>query len=379
MTDDSAERANVLLDRARSEPDTVDTRAFDDLLTAEEAQARRYAIDGLQLLAARNPAVLNDRAERFADLLTDPDSSVRAGAADAFAGRLDPAAAVESASTLAGLLDDDFPVVRWNALEALVRAAREDPDICRPFVDDVVSFLDADNDRVRNLAVTFLSAVSKEHPGTVVPIADRLFDVLLSDVDVRVGVEPSMWSDPSAVQSHVERLADEVVGHQRDLRQAAGRTIYEVAKSEPAVVAPETDTVVALLGDSDPEIRRVALDVLSAIADESPGRIAEGADAIAALIADDREAIAVRAGACRVLAAVGADEPETVTAATVDYVGAIQRLLDHDEASVRASAADLLVLVTDRDGDAVAPELRDRHDDDTESVRGTAVDALDDK
>ncbi|MFC4551144.1 MULTISPECIES: HEAT repeat domain-containing protein [Halorussus] len=378
MTEDPAERANELLDRARSEPATVDPRAFDDLLTAEKGHVRRYAIDGLQLLAARNPAVLNDRAERLADLLTDSDSSVRAGAADAFAGRMDPAAAVESARVLAGLLDDDFPVVRWNALEALVRAAREDPDTCRPFVDDVVPFLDADTDRVRNLAATFLSAVSKEYPETVVPIADRLLDVLLSDVDDRVGVEPSMWSDPSAVQSHVERLADEVVGHQRDLRQAAGRTVYEVTKAEPGVVASETDTVVALLGDSDPEIRRVALDVLSAIADEYPGRIAERADAIAALIDDDREAIAVRARACRVLAVVGADEPDTVTAVTVDRVEAIRRLLDHDAAAVRASAADLLVLVADRDGDAVTSELRDLHDD-SESVRGTAADALDDR
>lgn len=376
MADDPVERASVLLDRARSQPDTLDPRAFDDLLASENPQARRYAIDGLQRLAAGEPAVLNARVERIADLLTDPDQGVRAGATDAFAEGVDPAAVVERTATLVELLDDDFPVVRSNALEALVRAAHENPGTCRAFVDDIVPLLDADTDHVRKHAVTFLAAVAEEYPEAVVPATDRLFDVFRSALDNEIGVEPAMRRDPSAVQSHVEHLVDEVIGRQRDLRRIAGHAIYELTRADPSAVVPEVDAVVALLDDPDPEIRSVALGVLSALATEHPERVVEHADAIAALL-DDHEGRMVRAGACRALASVCADEPDAVAAAVADRVGALRPLLGHDEAPVRRSAAHLSVLIADRAGDTATSEPGDPRDDGVGSAHGTAADAPD--
>ncbi|MFB6153649.1 MAG: HEAT repeat domain-containing protein [Halodesulfurarchaeum sp.] len=380
MTEDAVERARNLLEMARSEPEAIDVEAFDTLLSAEDPQARRYAIDGLQVLAARNPAAVADRADQLTALLTDPEPEVRAGASSAFADRIDPALVAETTDTLAGLLDDQYPIVRWNALEALVRAAREDPGTCQSFVDDIVPFLDADPEEVRLHAARFLAVVASAKPPVVAPAVDRLFDILRTNSDVTVGIEPEMRQHGAVPQSRIDQLTEGVLGRKRDLRQAAGHAIYAVAEERPTVVEQDLETLVTLLEDPDPQVRHVVLAVLFAVGDHYAERIAAHADQIAERIDDDHEGRMVRAAASQTLAAIGTERPAVVASVVVDRAKAIAELLDHDDPAVRASAADLLALVADDDEDAIDPvreALRRRTDDDVEYVRDAAAAALD--
>ncbi|MFB6202193.1 MAG: HEAT repeat domain-containing protein [Halorhabdus sp.] len=381
MPTDARERANELLDMARSNPDATSAEAFDELLTAADPRARRYAIDGLQVLASQEPAALTDRVDRLTDLLTDPDQEVRAGASNAFAERLPGSSVAETASTLAELLDDEYPLVRWNALEALVRAARVDPETCQSFVGDVAPFLDADSEQVRLHATRFLAVVATARPDAVAPAVDRLSDVLRTDADVTVGVEPEMRGHESVSPSRIEQLQEGVVGRRRDLRQTAGHAIYAVAEEQPSAVEDEIEQLLTLLDDPDPQVRHVVLAVLFAVGDRYAKRIAGHVETIAARFDDDQESRMVRAAASQALAAVGTGQPESVASAVVDRVDVVTELLDHEEPSVRASAASLLALVAATDEDAIDPareELRRLTDDDVAFVREAATDALGD-
>ncbi|CCQ34011.1 HEAT domain containing protein [Halorhabdus tiamatea SARL4B] len=378
MTDDPRERATALLREARADPDPDDAPAFDELLSADDPTLRRNGLDGLAILGGRDPSLLTDRVDRFAELLSDPDREVRAGASALYANSLSGDAVLEAADALAECLTDSYSIVRWNALEGLLAAARTDPAACTDFVDDVLAFLDADADHVRAHAVQFLAVVSTAHPEAVLPATDRLLDVLLSSEDIDVPIDATVRRRAPDSGSRVDDMADEGRKRIRDTRQAAGHAIYEVARGDPDAVRPTVDDLLELLDDPDPQIRVVALDVLVALAEDDPEPLTEYTEQIATCLDDD--AAMVRASASQALTAVSPAAPDDVAGAAFESVDRIAPLLEDDDPAVRASAASLLALAAERDPDAVAglwDRLEGLRSDDAAFVREAAADALD--
>lgn len=377
MTDDPRERATTLLRQNRSDPDPEDASEFGAMLSADDPTLRRYGLDGLQILAGRDPSVLDDRVASIADLLTDTDREVRAGASAIFAGSLPGDTVLDESDTLADLLTDEYPIVRWNALEALLEAARTDPAACADYVEDVRSFLDADAGHARTHAVRFLGLVSMERPDAVAPVTDRLLAVLDSSADVEVPVDASARRRAPDMGSRVDDMADEGRKRLRDARQAAGHAIYEVAAADPDAVRPAVGTLCELLADPDPQIRAVVLDALVALAKADPEPVAEHVDRVAERLDDD--ATMVRASASQALTGVSPAAPDAVASAALDATDALGDLLDHESPAVRASAASLLALAAERNPDAVAgvsDRLAELREDDIGFVREAAVDAL---
>jgi len=377
MTDDQRERATTLLRETRSDPDPADAAEFDAMLSADDPTLRRNGLDGLSILGGRKPALLEDRLDRLVELLDDPDREVRAGASAIFAGPLSGEPVLDASDALADLLTDGYPIVRWNALEALVEAARTDPAACAEYVGDVRSFLEADADHVRTHAVRFLGVVSMERPDAVAPATDRLLEVLDSSADVEVPVDATARRRAPGMGSRVDDMADEGRKRLRDARQAAGHAIYEVAVANPGAVRPAVGDLCDLLADPDPQIREVVLDILVALAEDDPDPIAEHVDRVADRLDDD--ATMVRAAACQALTGVSPAAPDAVASAALDATDALGDLLDHESPAVRASAASLLALAAEREPDAVvgvSDRLRELRGDDVAFVREAAADAL---
>lgn len=380
MTEDRRERARTLLRETQADPDPADAPEFADMLDAEDPTVRRYGLDGLKVLARRDPSVLTERIEQFTALLEDPDQEVRAGATALFAESLSGEPVADAADVLVTLLEDGYPIVEWNALEALVEAARTDTDAVVAYVEDVRPFLDTETEHVRTAAARFMGIVSIDHPEAVAPALDPLLEILVSGGDVDVGIDGTVRRQAPAVSSRVDDVAQESRKRLRDARQAAGHAIYEVAKADPAAVRPVVADVAGLLDDSDPQVRHVALDVFVALASDDPETLDGFVDRIAARLDDD--AAMVRASACQALTAVSAGLPEQVAPVALDHVDTIVDLLDHDDATIRASAASLLALAADRDPDAIAPareRLSELREDDAAFVREAAADALADR
>ncbi|WEL18584.1 HEAT repeats containing protein [Halorhabdus sp. SVX81] len=379
MTDDRREHATTLLRETRSDPDPADASEFDTMLGADDPTLRRYGLDGLKILARRDPSVLTARVDRIAALLEDPDREVRAGASAIYAESLSGDPVLAAADVLVDLLSDSYPIVRWNALEALVEAARTDPAACEAYVEDVLAFLDADTDHVRAHAVRFLAVVSMERPEAVVPAADRLVEILLSAGDVDVGIDATVRRQAPDRGSRVDDMAERARERQRSERQAAGHAVFGIATVDPDVVRPAVDDLLALLADPDPQVRQVALDVLVPLAEDDPGAVDAHVEAIADCLDD---VPMVRASASQALTAISPVASDSVASAALDHVEAIADLLDHDSPPVRASAASLLALAADRDPDAIADvraELEALSEDDVSFVREAAADALADR
>lgn len=377
MTDDPRERATTLLRKNRSDPDPEDASEFGAMLSADDPTLRRNGLDGLAILGGRKPSLLEDRLDRLVKLLDDPDREVRAGASAIFAGPLSGEPVLDATDTLADLLTDEYPIVRWNALEALLGAARADPAACAEYVEDVRPFLDADADHVRTHAVRFLGVVSMERPEAVAPVTDRLLEVLDSSADIEVPVDASTRRRAPGMGSRVDDMADEGRKRLRDARQAAGHAIYEVATADPDAVQPAVGDLCELLADPDPQIREVVLDVLVALAQADPEPVAEHVDRVAERLDDD--ARMVRASASQALTGVSPAAPDAVASAALDAVDGLGDLLDHESPAVRASAASLLALAAERDPDAVtgvSDRLAELREDDVAFVREAAADAL---
>lgn len=379
MSKDRRKRATTLLREVKADPDSADAAAFADMLDADDPTIRRYGLDGLSILGRRDRSVLTERVDRIATLLEDPDREVRAGASAIYAGSLTGDPVVEAVDALSARLEDSYPIVRWNALEGLLEAARSDPAACRSAVADVRPFLDAEMDHVREHAVEFLAIVSMEAPEAVVPATDRLLEILCSTPAVDVAVDTSLPRQADQARSRFSDVAEEERGRFRALRQAAGHAIYEVARADPGTVRPSVADIVDLLEDPDPQVRHAALDVLLALAEDDPATVGPYLDEVTARIED---APMVRASASQVLLAVSPTARESVQAVVLDHAVAIGDLLDHESPAVRASAASLLALAADSDPsviDDAREALETLRDDDAAFVRAAAADALADR
>lgn len=377
MTEDRGIRERIA--SLRSDPQTVDLAEFFEALEAGEPSTRRDALQGLQIVAGREPDRVLDDVSRLSRYLDDPDWGVRNGTVQVFVrlAKADGSAIADVVPALADRLDDEYDIVGQTALEALRYVTRDDPEAVKPFVADVFPFLESDYMEVSRDAVFCVAGVSLEDATAVAPASDALFARFEEGTnpdpmprDVTAGLKPG---------NRMKSMEKDALSHHRNVRTIAGHAIYEIAKADPDLILTRIDTVIDLLDDPDAQVRGAAIDILFVIAGARPRDIEPFVETIAAKLVDD--STLVDGTAAQTLAVLAVEYPGAVVDAVRGTEDALGALLERDEAPVRGAAATLFAVLGDEDPSVVEPVTEQldklRETDDAEFVREAASDALD--
>lgn len=371
-TDAPRERAIELSEAARASPGDVDRSAVLELLAADDADARRYAIQAFR--AADWPASeLSAVVTRLESSLDDDDAMLRNSALQALT---DVAARdVELVESVvedpATLLEDESDLVQSSAVELLFFVAKADPDAVVDAVPNLIERFDPETLAGRRGPLFCLAAVARERPDPFVDHVDVFVDAFLT-----TGDEPTV--DTGAIENPVdrERISDAFsnAGKQRRThRTVAGDVVVNVAQSSPAAVRHRLDDIAAVADDADPQIQGVVVDVFGALAVDHPEAVIDHLPTLAARLADPPS---VRRRAVQALAALSQSRPEPVVEAIEPYAAELVGALDAEEPTVRSAGAGLLSYLAERDPEAASPAREPARmllDDDHAFVRGNAV------
>jgi|GEM_PF-4674229 len=384
MSDDG-ERAQELFREIQRSPDFERVDELREFLRSDDPKARRSALDALEVLGNYKPELYLSEANRIAELLDDGNKEVRVGAASVAAslGRADPERVAEMVPSLGALLEDDYIVVRTNAVEALRYAAQEDHAAVAPYVEDLLAYFDSSSHKTKRHAVSAVATVSLGEPEAVVPAVPALFERFRigqgNDGQVQRpsgdhGSESTVSHGPS--RQELDRR-DEALEIHRDIRQAAGHGLYEVAKVEPEAVLGYAGAFGELLSDDDPQVNAVSADVFAVLADSNPETVVEYADAVADALEID--AYFVNGPAARALIIAADADEDAIRSAVAEHTDALVGLLDHEEETAEAAAAGLLSILAGDDPTALDPaeeRLKRLAESETDFVRAAAEDAL---
>lgn len=286
-----------------------------------------------------------------------------------------PATVLDAVPALAARTENDDPVVRAAAFEALGSLAEAAPHKTTPAADAAVTALNDPADDVVTGAARTVAGVAAERPDAVLGAVPRVATLLGTD---RVPDEPLVHAlerlgtaYPAAVLPTVDALFDHAESPTATARTAALTAIGRVASSHPRAVESTVPRLTALFDVRDASVRAAAARVLADVADHRPEAVAPVVGRVVPLLADDDEA--VRCEATGVLAGVCRTSPDRLR-----DVGAVEPLVDALGAELvctRSNAAWLLGRVGARGArNALAARLRD--DPETE-VREAAAWALD--
>lgn len=403
--DSVRETADELLERARSNPVSVDTTLLVETLTSGDRRARQHAARAYTLTMEADPLVAEDTARELLAVLENGSGARRNMAALTIAQLADrhPDVYASAVPLLLEIVRREFDPARNNSLRALAKLASDHPDdVCRG-LPALVKLLDEDLvGRVRALQV--LHPLSECRPSRV---GDHLQDVLapigkdeLTTTDEgsretapfqgpdrknEQSLSYSQWNylgrivgnvasdDPDVLFREECPLRSFLTAESTDVCSKAVHVLSIAAPKAPGAIAPVVEELARVVsGDYPPETRFHGSLALCGIGIESPGLVSGVVDEMRPELGELLEA----EDPCLKGAAVGifAIIAEADSTAEIDRTDEIRRLLHDDIAYVRANAA----LVAGYIGDNEAlPILRTLSEEDSdEEVRGAAIEAL---
>lgn len=302
------ERAQALLETAKSEPAAVDLDVVDDLLGADGNTVRNVTLKALVAVAAEEPDRVASMSERVIDALDDP-----------------------------------FPVASSMAAMVLSVVAMSRPEVVRPAVPALIEMLDDETPLFRFRAVGAIAAVSDSHPEALVEHADELVDVLVGgpkiDPQTDVTVTDSQAgpvNGPSSIRENTfARQQQKQQFRSQSARGVTATVLVEVVKVDPSVCARRIADLASLTSDDSVPVRGSILEVIAHVAEDDPDAVQGTTDALLDRLDDDVEF--VRMWAIRALAAADATE-------AIDPLREVTESdPDEDVAELAASTVDSLV------------------------------------
>lgn len=262
--------------------------------------------------------------------------------------------------------------------QAILETARNDPE--NVDVDAVVALLDADQGRVRNVALRCLLLVAADDPDRIAAVSDAVVDRLDDGFPVAgstaTAVLAAIADDrPDAVRPALPALVGKLDEHPPKTGYRAMRALTPLLEDDPAEFVAHADALLDVVVDP-PEVWAPN----SADLRELP---AEKRDSIATLLSSRRDEIAadrarargIREFTAHALVAVS----ERAPGAVADRLAELPPALSVEPASARAAAIDVIANVAKADPDAATPAVEaliDRLEDDETFVRAHAVRAL---
>lgn len=374
----SQEMAESVRWTVASNPDDVTADDLAALLVRGTPPARRIAGRAYDELTAVRPDVADAVAAELEAVLHD-DSEWRRHAATAVAGitESNPSACRRTIPPLVETVETSGGAERDRALLALHELAPHHPDEVRPAVPSMLAFLERTGERReseeprrpndpfqapparesrdtgRAAAAETVVAVADEHPETVLDAVGRI-EPLLSDSDASVraaacDVANVIASErPAEARPLIDVLADLLLNdakHPVPWKSAGALATLADSYPEDLVTEISCDVVAAseLLSDSDRDVRRVGVTLLSYVGEYHPEAMGPVQDDLLNCLTDDDPG--VRANAARALGDAG-------DVRAVDRVEAVART--DSEPDVQEVAAAAAAKVRDREGSSGA-------------------------
>lgn len=262
--------------------------------------------------------------------------------------------------------------------EAILETARNDPE--NVDIDAVVALLDAEQGRVRNVALRCLLFVAIDDPDRVAAVADTIIERLDDEFPVAGSTATAVLAKvaaerPETVQPALPTLAEKLDEHPPQTGYRAARALTPLLEDDPSQFVPMADRLLDVLVDP-PEVWAPEADELRDLPPEERESITTLLQSRRGEIGKDRaRARGTREFAAHALVEVTALEPEAIADRLDDLPPALAR----DPPLARAAALDAVANVARADPAAAAPTvdaLIDRLEDDAEFVRAHAVRAL---
>lgn len=237
------------------------TDAIVPYLPADDGDTRREATACVSRIAMECPEDLIDTVPTLAMLVEDhPDCRADALFALARLTRQEPESAKPFVGTLRDIvLDESLPDgVRLNATVAFGNCVGEHPDAGLGAVDDVAGLLGAENRQLRNNAVALLADVAAVHTDVVEDHVDDIGDLLTVDDDytrINASCVVARVADdfPASVDHLISTLVDLLMDEEPVVRKNACWALgyLEAKEGRRALETRAAD-------DADPEVRRTA-------------------------------------------------------------------------------------------------------------------------
>lgn len=170
-----------------SEEDPLTAEKFVEPLLSclEDAdeEVRAGAVAALAALGDSMPGILKPGVEKFLGLLEDDNLNIRRNAAYALAliGEEDPGLVSEAVRKLVGYLRSGEDIIRANAACSLALFARGNPGTVLPYAEDFIRALKDENEVVRTNAIYILGHIGKEDVELVRGVIPELIGFLRGD------------------------------------------------------------------------------------------------------------------------------------------------------------------------------------------------------
>lgn len=325
MTNDERPDVERLVQRARSDPESVPLDEIESALGHSDETVREGAATALHAVSRDFPERAVDAVDRLSPLLESDRATLRskALATMANAGDRRPEALVPHGEAIVASLDDESPTVNRSAARALRAVTTVEAAAASPAVPRLVALLDADVQSTRAHAATILKRVAVEDPGAVHSVVEPLLAAVEETFDRPTGItyEPSPSSGgagPTEQMRGFRALTEDPEGRSSNAaaREAAAASIATLADDDPVRVADALDGHLSrsfdLLDDRNPTVRATTVEALGSVAEADPAAVRPAEEELIGLLEDARP---VRERAVRVL---GALETERARAALAD-------------------------------------------------------------
>ncbi|QLD84523.1 HEAT repeat domain-containing protein [Natronomonas halophila] len=219
-------------------------------LTAADPSVRAQATACIGKIVEEDPDEGVGMVPALAMLLKDRDATAHAAYGLSLLAKEFPEAVKPAAPVLGEVITDDTLGAnpRLSATAALGRVVGEYPSTALDIVDDVVTLLNAENPKLRNNAVGFLSDVATVHSDVIEPHVDAIAGLLSSD-DEYARINAS-----AALARVAEDYPDSVAGYTDDL--------LSLLDDDHHLVRTNACWALGYLGDSEAVefLREVAVD-----------------------------------------------------------------------------------------------------------------------
>lgn len=154
----------------------------------------------------------------------------------------------ENIAYVSSLLENQSPKITAKALWLLGEMGLQHPDKTASYVGKIATFLDAQDDLLRERALNALGRIGRTRFETIKPYWERMFG-LASDQNPRVRLafiwasENIATNTPEAYESHLQLFAELLHDHDDKVRMEAPEMFRVLGKRRPKLVEPYLESL----------------------------------------------------------------------------------------------------------------------------------------
>ncbi|MDJ1434632.1 HEAT repeat domain-containing protein [Halostagnicola sp. A-GB9-2] len=244
--------------------------------------------------------------ETLESMLRDERGQTRKNALDAVLriGKSEPDRVTPLADTIVDRLDDSFLVAQITAADAVSTLATRQPDAVSHGRVQLLSLLDEDPPLLRSRAARAISHLVDADPVQFVEHSERFFDILRKGPTVETGTESLLTGDEPSLEEQkaarqLRRNRGQALSNDKQrsvyVRRVAAESLGSVAQVDPESCSRQVSDCVNLFKDEQARVRGEAVDVVRHVAEWNSGAVGEAIDPLTNRLDDEAEFVRARA------------------------------------------------------------------------------------